>query len=202
MKTVSRLERKKAATREKIFQTAMELFLRQGFDETTVDQIVEQADVAKGTFFNYFPTKDAILFYLGQQRVLMLSEVLQDELSKVTGAGEKILSCLRVYARANEENREVTALVIRQVFRKTWGEMDPEKESIQAFKQLFAEIIRAGQGYGEFRADEDAGRVADILVGLYFFTLLQWLDREFTTSLGEELVTRAALVLEGLKHQV
>lgn len=57
----SRIERKKEETRKKIISVAMDLFNRQGFDQTTVEQIAEVADVAKGTVFNYFPAKDAIV---------------------------------------------------------------------------------------------------------------------------------------------
>ncbi len=40
----------------------MELFVRQGFDETTVAQIADAAGVSQMTFFRYFPTKDAVVF--------------------------------------------------------------------------------------------------------------------------------------------
>ncbi|MCO5387565.1 MAG: TetR/AcrR family transcriptional regulator [Desulfosporosinus sp.] len=49
-KEPNRQERKKAQTRVLIFETAMELFLKQGYDDTTIEQIVAKADLAKGTF--------------------------------------------------------------------------------------------------------------------------------------------------------
>ncbi len=61
---VSRRERKKDETRERIFKTAIKLFHARGFEATTVDDITEKADVAKGTFFNYFPRKESVLAYL------------------------------------------------------------------------------------------------------------------------------------------
>ncbi len=57
-----RRERKVAATRRTILDTARTLFTRQGFAETTVEQIAERADVAPRTFFRYFPTKESLLF--------------------------------------------------------------------------------------------------------------------------------------------
>src|SRR5262249_39712120 len=57
----SRRERKKDETRERIARAAMALFAEKGFDATTVDEISVRADVAKGTFFNYFPRKEAVL---------------------------------------------------------------------------------------------------------------------------------------------
>ena len=58
---INRRDKKRAATLERIFDTAMRLFAEKGFQATTVDEITERADVAKGTFFNYFPTKEHVL---------------------------------------------------------------------------------------------------------------------------------------------
>jgi AcrR family transcriptional regulator len=55
-------DRKKDATRQQIEDVAWELFTTQGFDETTVQQIAEHANVAPRTFFRYFPTKEAVLY--------------------------------------------------------------------------------------------------------------------------------------------
>ncbi|MBI5960048.1 MAG: TetR/AcrR family transcriptional regulator, partial [Chloroflexi bacterium] len=58
---MTRTERKKEETRQKIMATAVHLFQQYGFDETTMEQIAAQADIAKGTLYNYFPVKEAVL---------------------------------------------------------------------------------------------------------------------------------------------
>src|ERR1051325_9404455 len=63
---LSRRERKKEETRERIFKAACKLFRHKGFEATTIDEIAEKADVAKGTFFNYFPRKEAVLGFLSE----------------------------------------------------------------------------------------------------------------------------------------
>jgi len=60
--TEGRRERKRRETRERIQQAAMGLFLERGFDATTVDEIAERADVSKRSFFDYFPTKEEVVF--------------------------------------------------------------------------------------------------------------------------------------------
>ena len=57
----SRMERKKEETKLKIITAAMKLFKKYGFDETTMELIANEADIAKGTLYNYFPVKEAIL---------------------------------------------------------------------------------------------------------------------------------------------
>lgn len=55
-------DRKVKETRARIARTALELFIAQGYAETTVDQIAEAADVGRRTVFDHFPTKEAMLF--------------------------------------------------------------------------------------------------------------------------------------------
>jgi AcrR family transcriptional regulator len=54
-------ERKKEKLREQIVQAAIELFARQGFESTTIDQIVAEVDASRRTFFRYFATKEELL---------------------------------------------------------------------------------------------------------------------------------------------
>jgi AcrR family transcriptional regulator len=57
-----RRERKKLETRKLIVTTAIRLFLAQGYERTTVAQLTAEADVARKTFFNHFPSKVDVLF--------------------------------------------------------------------------------------------------------------------------------------------
>jgi AcrR family transcriptional regulator len=56
-------ERKKARTRSAIQAAALELFERNGYDATTVEQIAELAEVSESTFFRYFPTKEDVVLH-------------------------------------------------------------------------------------------------------------------------------------------
>lgn len=62
MSSKSIRDRKAKETRARIATTALDLFISQGYAETTFDQIAEAADVGRRTIFDYFPTKEALLF--------------------------------------------------------------------------------------------------------------------------------------------
>ncbi len=55
-------ERKKLRTRAAIQKEAMRLFMDKGFEDTTIEDIAEAADISPSTFFNYFPTKEDVVF--------------------------------------------------------------------------------------------------------------------------------------------
>ena len=57
----NRTERKKEETRQKVIGVALQLFRQNGLEATTMEQIAEVADIAKGTLYNYFPAKEAII---------------------------------------------------------------------------------------------------------------------------------------------
>src|SRR6202790_1522693 len=64
--TASRRERRSSELLQRLLGAAMNLFADKGFAETTVEDITNAADVGKGTFFNYFPSKEHILGVLGE----------------------------------------------------------------------------------------------------------------------------------------
>ena len=62
-------ERKKQQTRELIAETARRLFTERGFERVTVAEIARAAEVSEQTVFNYFPTKEELVFWrLGDVR--------------------------------------------------------------------------------------------------------------------------------------
>jgi AcrR family transcriptional regulator len=69
-------ERKKAATRRRLMTVALRLFDKQGFDNTTVEEIAATAEVAPRTFFRYFPTKVDVLFADHAELVALLRRTL------------------------------------------------------------------------------------------------------------------------------
>jgi AcrR family transcriptional regulator len=72
--TLSRRERRSAELRERLFRSALHQFAEKGFAETTVEDITEAADVGKGTFFNYFPSKDHILLAFSDMQLAKLEQ--------------------------------------------------------------------------------------------------------------------------------
>src|SRR6201998_1582963 len=77
MKGMGRRERKAAETRLKLFRSALRLFAERGFPNVTVEDITEAADVGKGTFFNYFNSKDHVLSVMAEIQLVKVRAAME-----------------------------------------------------------------------------------------------------------------------------
>src|SRR4051812_19501557 len=85
-----RRERKKRELRSRIYATARELFVAQGFEATTVEQIAAAADVAPATFFNHFQSKNALLGEMTTEIFDHLEALVTQDLLRPGSAQERI----------------------------------------------------------------------------------------------------------------
>ena len=83
-------ERKKARTRRVIADAAARLFAEHGFEHVTVDQVAIAADVAKKTVFNYFPTKEDLVFDRAEVIIASLADAVA-----ARAPGESLLAAVR-----------------------------------------------------------------------------------------------------------
>jgi AcrR family transcriptional regulator len=102
-------ERKAKETRARIARTALDLFIRQGYAETTFDQIAEAADVGRRTIFGHFPSKEAILF----DHLVVRNEVAIVRLQDRPASEPAIFSLYTVMRELCEQgyDRELLALI-------------------------------------------------------------------------------------------
>lgn len=164
----NRVERKKEKTRQKIISISMNLFREQGFDSTSMEQIAKEVDIAKGTLYNYFPVKEAILSEYIQrsfedrraERILQLRK-LPDTRTRVIW----ILSELIAGVRAQKDIFE--KYLVYQIQNMISLHRDAGVKS--GIKLLAREIIVLGQENEEIRQDIPL----DILLALFEFAFIE-----------------------------
>src|SRR6185295_2673302 len=115
---LSRRERKKEETRERIFKAACKLFRDKGFEATTIDDIAEKADVAKGTFFNYFPRKEAVLGYLSEMWIEEAELRTADIVGRKGPAASAIRDMFVDFAGFYEEDPQLAQYVVAESTRR------------------------------------------------------------------------------------
>ena len=75
--TSSARGRPRTSSRDVLEEAALELFLEQGYDSTTVDQISQRAGVSRATFFNYFSSKADVLWCAVDEQISLLGADLE-----------------------------------------------------------------------------------------------------------------------------
>jgi AcrR family transcriptional regulator len=111
-------ERKKEQTRQLIAETARRLFTERGFERVTVAEIARAADVSEQTVFNYFPTKEDLVYWR--------LESFEDELLttiRERAEGESVLAAFRRFVlkqrgllgKSDPESRELLTALTRMI---------------------------------------------------------------------------------------
>jgi len=193
----SRRERKKERTRQEIFRAAMELFIARGFDAVTVEDICQTADVAKGTFFLHFPTKDALLLEYGQQVTGELEEIWHAHHGGTAAALRKMLTLLVERALLHAD---IVRLVVREVMARPTAFVNATEQS-RDLVHLLAEVVRQGQTSGELRHKVEPRLAAAIITSAYFAIITEWVRCGGQFDLAAAVQQSLDVVLNGLANK-
>jgi AcrR family transcriptional regulator len=168
-----RRQRRAAETRLRIFRCALELIAARGLDNVTVEDITEAADVGKGTFFNYFASKDHVLGVLAEVQVGKVKEAA----AKAAQGKLPIHSVLRQLARrlAEEPGRNPRlARAMMSSFLASESVRDIVKRNMREGRKTIAGVVAAGQQRGEIDPCLKKEKVAMQLLQAMMGTVLLW----------------------------
>lgn len=191
-----RRARRAAETREKLFRAALQQFAERGFQATTVEQITEAADVGKGTFFNYFPTKEHVLAAFGD---LQLSRV-ERLLAAVRQGGRPFLELFREFLGAIGEEPGRSPHLMRALMAAKMTSEPVRRilcERMLRGRALLAEALRLAQKRGEVRRDVEPQLLARNLQQAFFGTMLLWCVNP-TEPLAQRIADMCPLVWPAL----
>jgi len=148
---MNRRERKKIHSKNAIMEASVKLFSQKGFQESSIADIMNEADLGIGTFYNYFESKE---------------EVLRSLLGKIIGEIQQSFAALQAESRSSAEVLEETVMLTVNILSENRfvlplflsaadrSAMPREASSHQgeapAFKMIFDRIIREGQERGSF----------------------------------------------------
>ncbi len=189
---LSRRERKKQRTRQRLMGAALRLFQEQGYDDTTVGQIAEAADVAKSTFFNYFETKEAILPALVEWQLQQLEEALLPERGAPASPVARIKLALCLVA----ENPLTDPPLAGRLF--VAGMRRRETHPGLALLNLFSEQVCQAQAAGEICTDLDPIYLGGLIRALFFQQLMMWHHGYCPLPLPELLCATVDLLMDGV----
>jgi AcrR family transcriptional regulator len=166
-KAASRMERKKEETKNKIITVAVDLFHAHGLEAVTMEQIAEAADIAKGTLYNYFPSKDAIIAGFLQRTA---RERNPDRLAQIRQLPDTRARMIQVFGllveRVQAQKEIFEAFMVYRM--KQVISFRPVEGEPSGLSELVREIIQLGQQTGDLRTDLPD----DMLEGLFEYALI------------------------------
>lgn len=141
---MGRRERKKAATRQALADAALDLFLEHGFDEVSIRDVAEAADVSTTTLFKHFPSKEALLFDMDADREAALVGAVRDR-----APGTPLLQALREHAlgaRAFKAEHEEQIATFHRLINSTPALIEYHRRMWMRHERALAEAVAADLG--------------------------------------------------------
>jgi len=173
LQRLGRRQRRAAETRLRLFRCALQLFGERGFPNVTVEDITEAADVGKGTFFNYFKSKDHVLGVMAEIQLGKVSEAV----SLAESGKQTIHSVLhRLFHRVAEEpgRSPDLARALISSFLASARVRDLVDRNLSEGRKMLAQIVAAGQKRGEIDSRLKKEKIAMHLQQTFMGTLLLW----------------------------
>ncbi len=192
----SRRIRRSAELRERLFRAALLLFGEKGYAETTVEDITEAADVGKGTFFNYFPTKEHILMAFGEMQLGKLEAVVRDAKQSEL----PMRDVLRMLVLRMTEEPIRNPAIVRALLQANLSSLRVRGNMLRIHdrnRALLGQLIRHGQERGEIRTDLPPEEIAQVWRQTIFGTLLFW-SLAGDTSLTERIEQSLSVLWTGI----
>jgi AcrR family transcriptional regulator len=223
---LGRREDKKLATRNLILDAAATLFPKMGYEQTSVDDIVKEADVVKGTFYYHFTSKEEVLMAL--RRSALCSSDFEKSLEVGTSPLKVLAELLVEDARWTQNNRALAEVFFTRAFAKMTHEEQPsngnganvvassgdgdghkpEKSEHGGAKNRrkgpptsIVRLVHAAQDAGELRRDQSAEDLAEVILGSFVHAQLTWLIAKSNDSLIERVERWLEIVLQGCAHE-
>jgi AcrR family transcriptional regulator len=160
-------ERKKQRTRQQITETAWRLFAERGFDQVPVAEIAREAEVSEATVFNYFPTKEDLVFHRMEAFEHELLEAISNR-----DAGESIVHAFgrfvltpRGFLASDDPEADERMRSAARVITGSAALLAREREILESYTDSLAALVANDRGMGA--DDVEPWVIANALIGVH-----------------------------------
>lgn len=192
-------QQRRSETRRKIISAARKLFKKQGFEQVSVNQIVAEANVAKGTFYQYYETKIDVLVDLtrddGAEKMRVALEAVRQ--------GAAALPVLHDYVQQLSlwfEDHKNFAEAIALSALKTVG-LEDKLDSSHYSRTFMLELIKLAQQQGVLRNDIDAKELGRIIGSTLVVSVIAWSKNPVKGELVSAMQNFLTIFLQGALPQ-
>jgi len=197
---LGRRERKKARIRREILEAGLALIRDRGYHAATLNDIVEEVDISLGTFFRYFPSKDALLREGVREMFTEFHQVLNAPADPSEPLGQRLERAIAGLGRAVVKDKELARAVMASGVWATW--INPPAPGDEVLPGVYPTIqaFTTAARESSFRTDLEPQHIAQLIWGAAVVVIAQWVTRDAPYDLERRLRQSIRALLRGISR--
>jgi len=182
--------------REEIYEKSMELFIRDGYDQTPMSKIAKSLDLVKAGLYHYFKSKEELLFFIHERNLKRDLIPIIESAEKIKAPEKRLAYLIREYTKASMARDASQRVLVHEV-----GKLSPEHRKIinQTWRRFF-DLLR--DSISELEASGKSKKInktfaAFALIGMCRWTF-NWFDNGRPESADELCGTYEEIFFRGI----
>lgn len=190
---------KKDLRRQQIIEAAAEVFGNSNFQDAAIAQIAERANVAEGTIYQYFKSKEDLFFAIPAEKTDEFCEEFDLHLEGIKDAFTKVRKLIWYYLYFFKTNPAYArSLMLEMRVSKSFIK-SKTYSGIKAFTEKVLDILKEGQDEGRIRKDTDIYIMRELVLGVLEHRVTWWLLKEQKYDLVEHYDEICEMILNGIR---
>lgn len=175
----SRRERRKQEVRGRITEAAISLFSERGCEATTVEEICELADVARKTFYNYFPSKQQLVHELSESLLFGETQNLVElAMERHERTDQRIAFFVRHMSSNVARFERLEKALIHQTMLDLSSDEGRAGAQLERLNRAFIQLYSAGRKQGDINRAYSVEFLAEMTVGAINAVMLNWVHND------------------------
>lgn len=185
--------------RRKIIDTATKIFAKRGFMEATISEIAKEAKISEASIYDYFTTKEGLLFSIPTESSRMLFDTMAFHLKMIRGAANKLRAIVFLFLDSYRKNPEfATVLMLHLKHNKKFLNTNAHKDIRAGIKQITA-VIDEGIETGEFKKGVNSYLVRSMILGSIEHLVTNWIMTGKPEDLEELVDPLVDTIIQGIR---
>ena len=184
-----------------ILEAALEEFGRNGFEATTIAAICKAANVSDATLYEYFKSKEEVLFYIPLLYTKRELDRMREVARYIHSPREKVRVVIQAYLEFYEANPLYTSVALLTLKGNRNFMNTPAYEVIREASRSIVETFEEGVKSGDFRDDIDGRLVRNMVMGFIEHLTTQWLLTGRPEKISELRDTMFDMVIRAIENK-
>jgi TetR/AcrR family fatty acid metabolism transcriptional regulator len=190
---------KSEARKEQILTAAERIFAGKGFADATVSEVAREAGLSDATIYEYFSSKEELLFSIPLQATRKAAHELHTHLDYIRGAVNKIRGIIYGYL-SFYQNHPDYASVLMLILKQNRKFLETEAyQLIREVSRMITRVLEEGIACDEFKPDTDPYLVRAVILGTIEHSVITWLLLGRPQNLLELADPLTDIVIEGIR---